>query len=136
MHQNNIDKWKHPHTFNIDKQHIEKKTQIVVIVTFIMMVAEILSGWLTNSMALLADGWHMGTHAFALGISLFAYVAARKNAENVRFAFGTWKIEILGAYSSALILGMVGILMVYTSVERLLHPLPIHYNQALFVAVI
>jgi len=136
MHQNKIDNLQHSHTFNSNKQHIEKKTQIVVIITFIMMVAEILFGWLTNSMALLADGWHMGTHAFALGLSLIAYIAARKHAENNRFAFGTWKIEILGAYTSALVLGMVGVLMVYTSVERLLHPLPIHYNQALYVAVI
>jgi cation diffusion facilitator family transporter len=87
-------------------------------------------------MALLADGWHMGTHAFALGISLIAYILARKNAENLRFTFGTWKMEILGAYSSALVLGLVAILMVYTSIERLIHPLSIHYNEALFVAVI
>jgi cation diffusion facilitator family transporter len=101
-----------------------------------MMTAEILFGWLTNSMALLADGWHMGTHAFALGLSLVAYTLARKHAENLRFTFGTWKIEILGAYSSALVLGMVAVIMVYTSVERLLHPLSIHYNEALFVAIV
>jgi cation diffusion facilitator family transporter len=136
MHQERIDLWQHQHTFNIDKKKIEKKTLIVVIITFTMMIAEILFGWITNSMALLADGWHMGTHAFALGISLIAYVMARKHAANDRFTFGTWKIEILGAYSSALVLGMVSILMVYTSVERLLHPLSIHYNQALFVAII
>jgi len=136
MHQERIDLWQHQHTFNIDKKKIEKKTLIVVIITFTMMIAEILFGWITNSMALLADGWHMGTHAFALGISLLAYVMARKHAANDRFTFGTWKIEILGAYSSALVLGMVAILMVYTSVDRLLHPLPIHYNQALFVAII
>ena len=78
----------------------------------------------------------MGTHAFALGISLVAYMLARKHAENQRFTFGTWKIEILGAYSSALVLGMVAIIMVYTSSERLMHPLSIHYNEALFVAII
>jgi cation diffusion facilitator family transporter len=136
MHQERIDLWQHQHTFNIDKKKIEKKTLIVVIITFTMMIAEILFGWITNSMALLADGWHMGTHAFALGISLIAYVMARNHAANDHFAFGTWKIEILGAYSSALVLGMVGILMIYTSVDRLLHPLPIHYNQALSVAII
>ena len=87
-------------------------------------------------MALFADGWHMGTHAFALGISLLAYILARKHAKDSRFTFGTWKIEILGAYSSALVLGMVGIIIVYTSVERLIHPLNIHYNQALLVAII
>ena len=136
MHQHRIELWQHRHTFNIDKQHIEKRTLAVVIITFIMMIAEILFGWLTNSMALFADGWHMGTHAFALGLSLIAYILARKHAQNLRFTFGTWKMEILGAYSSALVLGLVAILMVYTSVERLIHPLSIHYNEALFVAII
>jgi cation diffusion facilitator family transporter len=101
-----------------------------------MMVIEILFGWLTNSMALYADGWHMGTHAFALGISFIAYIIARKQIKNSNFVFGTWKIEILGAYTSALILGVVAIFMVYTSVERLLNPLPIQYAQALFVVII
>ena len=136
MHQNQIELWQHQHTFNIDKKHIEKRMLIVVIITFVTMIAEIFFGWITNSMALFADGWHMGTHAFALGISLFAYILARKHAKDSRFTFGTWKIEILGAYSSAIVLGMVGIIIVYTSVERLIHPLSIHYNQALLVAII
>jgi cation diffusion facilitator family transporter len=136
VHQDQIELWQHRHTFNVDKQHIEKRTSAVVVITFIMMIAEILFGWLTNSMALLADGWHMGTHAFALGLSLVAYMLARKHAENLRFTFGTWKIEILGAYSSAMVLGMVAVTMVYISVERLLHPLSIHYNEALIVACI
>lgn len=136
MHQDRIELWQHRHTFNVNKQHIEKRTLAVVVITFIMMLAEILFGWLTNSMALLADGWHMGTHALALGLSLIAYILARKHADNLRFTFGTWKIEILGAYSSALILGMVAVIMVYTSVGRLMHPLSIHYNEALFVATI
>jgi cation diffusion facilitator family transporter len=135
MHRERIALWQHQHIFNIDKTTIEKRTLVVVIITFTMMIAEIFFGWITNSMALLADGWHMGTHAFALGISLVAYFMARKHAANDRFSFGTWKIEILGAYSSALVLGMVSLLMVYTSVERLLHPLAIHYNQALSVAI-
>ena len=129
-------KWQHQHTFNIDKKTIERRTLLVVIVTFVTMVAEILFGWLSNSMALFADGWHMGTHAFALGISLLAYVLARKYANDHRFTFGTWKIEILGAYTSAIVLGIVGIIMVFTSVERIISPLDIHYNQALFVAII
>ena len=136
MHQNQIELWQHQHTFNIDKKHIEKRMRIVVIITFVTMIVEIFFGWITNSMALFADGWHMGTHAFALGISLLAYILARKHAKDSRFTFGTWKIEILGAYSSALVLGMVGIIIVYTSVERLIHPLNIHYNQALLVAII
>jgi cation diffusion facilitator family transporter len=136
MHHDHIERWQHQHTFNVNKQHIEKRTLIVVVMTFIMMIAEIFFGWLTNSMALFADGWHMGTHAFALGLSLIAYILARKYAANAHFTFGTWKIEILGAYSSALVLGMVAIMMVYTSAERLLRPLVIQYNQALFVAVV
>lgn len=136
MHHNQLKLWQHQHTFNIDKKSIEKNTSVVVAITFIMMIAEILFGWLTNSMALLADGWHMGTHAFALGLSLVAYVLASKHAGDDNFTFGTWKIEILGAYSSAVVLGMVAIFMVYTAVERFIHPLNIHYNQALFVAAI
>jgi cation diffusion facilitator family transporter len=136
MADNELGNWIHEHTFNVNKQEIEKRTLLVVIITFVMMIAEILFGWLSNSMALLADGFHMGTHAFALGLSLFAYAMARKHAKNTNFTFGTWKIEILGAYSSALVLGIVVIGMVYTSVERIIHPLSIHYNEALFVAVI
>ena len=136
MHQDQIELWQHQHSFSIDKQHIEKKTFIVVIITFTMMIAEILFGWISNSMALLADGWHMGTHAFALGISLLAYIIARKQAGNGRFAFGTWKIEILGAYTSALVLGVVSVIMVYASINRFMKPLQIHYDEALFVAII
>jgi len=136
MHNHTLENWQHSHNFNPDKKGIEKKTLAVVAITVIMMVAEIIFGWLSHSMALLADGWHMGTHAFALGISLVAYIIARKQAKNNCFTFGTWKIEILGAYSSALILGFVAITMVYTSVNRLLHPLGILYDEAIIVAVI
>ncbi len=134
MHKRQIELWQHHHVFNGEKKHIEKRTFIVVIVTLLTMAAEIFFGWLANSMALLADGWHMGTHALALGISLLAYIMARRFAHDRRFTFGTWKIEILGAYSSAIVLGLVGIAMIYTSLERLVHPLSIHYNQALLVA--
>lgn len=136
MHQDHIQRWQHRHVFNADKKHLEQKTLIVVVITFVMMIAEIFFGFLTNSMALLADGWHMGTHAFALGLSLFAYVVARKHAENNRFTFGTWKVEILGAYTSALFLGLVGLSMIWTSLERLLHPLAIRYAEALLVALL
>lgn len=136
MHKREIELWRHHHVFNGEKKHIEKRTLIVVLITLATMFVEILFGWLTNSMALFADGWHMGTHALAMGISLMAYMLARKYANDRRFTFGTWKIEILGAYSSAIVLGFVGIAMVFTSVERLIHPLPIEYNEALFVAAI
>jgi len=136
LHQEQIELWQHQHIFNVDKKTIERRTLIVVIITFVTMIAEILFGWITNSMALLADGWHMGTHAFALGISLIAYVMARKYAKDETFTFGTWKIEILGAYTSAIVLGIVGVIMIFSSIERIINPLNIHYNQALFVAVL
>jgi cation diffusion facilitator family transporter len=136
MHHEQIALWQHQHTFNVEKKGIEKRTSIVVIITFVMMIAEILVGWMSNSMALLADGWHMGTHAFALGVSLLAYILARKYSSDRSFTFGTWKIEILGAYTSAIVLGMVGAIMIFSSVERLINPLSIHYNEALLVAVI
>lgn len=136
MHNEQIELWQHHHIFNVDKKAIEKRTLIVVIITFVTMIAEILFGWISNSMALLADGWHMGTHAFALGISLIAYIAARKYAKDDAFTFGTWKIEILGAYTSAIVLGIVGVIMIYSSIERMIHPLNIYYNQALFVAIL
>jgi cation diffusion facilitator family transporter len=136
MHNEQIELWQHQHVFNVDKKAIEQRTLMVVIITFLTMIAEILFGWISNSMALLADGWHMGTHAFAIGISLIAYIAARKYAKDETFTFGTWKIEILGAYTSAIVLGLVGLIMIYSSGERMIHPLPIHYNQALFVAIL
>lgn len=136
MHHEQIALWRHHHIFNSDKKAIEKGTLTVVTVTLVTMAAEILFGWLSNSMALLADGWHMGTHAFALGVSLMAYVLARKYARDETFTFGTWKIEVLGAYTSAIVLGIVGLIMIYSSVLRILYPLSIHYNQALFVAVV
>jgi cation diffusion facilitator family transporter len=136
MHSEKIEMWQHLHTFNVEKKSIEKRTLIVVVVTFVTMIAEIVFGWITNSMALFADGWHMGTHAFALGVSLFAYIMARKYAKDNRFTFGTWKIEILGAYTSAIVLGIVGVLMVFASVERILNPLRINYSEALFVVIL
>lgn len=101
-----------------------------------MMIAEITGGWLFNSMALLADGWHMSSHAFALGLSVLAYAAARKYAHDSRFNFGTWKIEILGGYTSAIFLVVVALTMFYHSVERLISPSEIHYNQAISVAIV
>jgi cation diffusion facilitator family transporter len=136
MHHEHIEQWTHHHVFNAEKKAIEKRTFIVVLITLITMAAEIVFGWISNSMALLADGWHMGTHAFALGISLISYVLARKYAGDKSFTFGTWKIEILGAYTSAIVLGIVGMIMIVSSLERIIHPLSIAYNQALFVAVL
>lgn len=126
----------HGHIFQSSKQSLEKKTAIVFYITLVTMAAEIVVGWISRSMALFADGWHMGTHAAALGISFIAYMIARKYAADARFAFGTWKVEILGSYTSAIILGIVGLSMIVMSVERLLRPELIAYNEAIIVAAI
>lgn len=135
-HAPEVDRWIHDHAFDQGNPLAERRTRWVVALTAAMMVAEIAGGWWFNSMALLADGWHMSSHALALGLSLLAYVAARRLAQDDRFAFGTWKIEVLGGYSSALLLlGVVG-LMLFQSVERLLNPSEIHYDQAIAVSVV
>jgi cation diffusion facilitator family transporter len=123
----------HSHQFNQGNVRGEKRTRAVVLITAAMMVVEVIGGYTLNSMALLADGWHMSSHALAMGMSLLAYVLARRYAHDPRFAFGTWKVEILGGFSSALMLAMVAALMLYQSVERLLTPGPIHYNEAILI---
>jgi len=105
-------------------------------ITAVMMVIEIISGWWYNSMALLADGWHMSSHAVAIGLSAFAYGAARRYAKDPRFAFGTWKIEVLGGFASAIFLLGVAVMMVVGSVERIFSPQPIHYQEAIIIAAI
>jgi cation diffusion facilitator family transporter len=128
--------WSHDHTFHRSSEAAERGTRAVMWITLAMMVVEIAAGLGFNSMALLADGWHMSSHAVAIGVSAFAYAAARRLAQDRRFAFGTWKIEVLGGFASALFLLMVAGMMVYGSVERLLSPEPIHYVEALVVAAI
>ena len=124
----------HSHVFDEGNPLAERKTRWAVILTALMMVAEIFGGWIFNSMALLADGWHMSSHAVALGLSVLAYRAARRYAHDQRFAFGTWKMEILGGYTSAILLVLVAGLMAYESVARLIAPQAIHYNEAIVVA--
>jgi cation diffusion facilitator family transporter len=128
--------WSHDHAFHSTSEAAERGTRRVMWITLAMMVVEIAAGLGFNSMALLADGWHMSSHAVAIGVSAFAYAAARRLAQDRRFAFGTWKIEVLGGFASALFLLMVAGLMVVGSVERLLSPEPIHYVEALVVAAI
>jgi cation diffusion facilitator family transporter len=109
------DSLKHSHRFDEGNPLAEKNTLRVAILTAVMMVVEIAGGWYYNSMALLADGWHMSSHTVALGLSVFAYACARKFAHDPRFSFGTWKIEVLGGYTSAIFLVMVAGLMIYQS---------------------
>ncbi len=125
-----------PHVFDQGNPAAERNTRWAVLLTVVVMVAEIIGGILFNSMALLADGWHMSSHALALGLSLLAYAAARRFARDGRFTFGTWKIEVLAGYTSALCLVAVAGLMLYHSVERLFAPVPIHYDQAILLAAL
>ena len=125
-----------PHVFDQGNPAAERNTRWAVLLTVVVMVAEIIGGVLFNSMALLADGWHMSSHALALGLSLLAYAAARRFARDGRFTFGTWKIEVLGGYTSALCLVAVAGLMLYHSVQRLFSPVPIHYDQAILLAAL
>ncbi|HET6163022.1 MAG TPA: CDF family Co(II)/Ni(II) efflux transporter DmeF [Planctomycetota bacterium] len=112
----------------------ERRTRVVIVVTLLMMVAEIAGGFWSGSMALLADGWHMGSHASALGIALFAYSFARKHAGNPRFAFGTWKVWILGGYTSAVVLGVVALLVGWEAATRIVTPEPIQCGEAIAIA--
>jgi len=126
----------HSHVFDEGNPMAERSTRWATLLTAAMMVVEIAAGWGFNSMALLADGWHMSSHALALGLSAAAYAAARKLAGDHRFSFGTWKIEVLAGYSSAILLVLVAGLMLFQSVERLLSPSPIHYDQAIAIGVL
>jgi cation diffusion facilitator family transporter len=122
--------------FDAGNQAGERGTRTVMWITALTMVVEIVAGWAYNSMALLADGWHMSSHAVAIGLSSFAYAAARRHAGDPRFAFGTWKIEILGGFASAIFLLVVAALMVLGSLERLVSPQVIHYPEAMAIAAI
>ena len=104
--------------------------------TTVMMVIEITGGWWFNSMAVLADGWHMSSHSLALGVSAFAYAFARRHAADRHYAFGTWKVEVLGSYTSAIFLLAIALLMVWQSVERLLSPQAIRYDEAITIAIV
>ena len=126
----------HDHVFDEGNRSAERGTRAVMWITAATMLIEIAAGWWFNSMALLADGWHMSSHALAIGLSAFAYAAARRYARDPRFAFGTWKIEVLAGFTSAVLLIGIAALMVTGSVERLFSPQPIHYREAIVVAAI
>lgn len=135
MHSS-MDPWQHDHIFDTGNKAGERSTRIVMWITAVMMVIEIAAGWIYNSMALLADGFHMSSHVIAIGLSAFAYGAARRYAPDRRFAFGTWKIEVLGGFASAVFLLSIVALMLAGSVERLVSPQPIQYQQAIVIAVV
>ena len=136
MHTEDLSRWTHDHIFDTGNDVAERSTRVVMWVTAAMMLIEIATGWWYNSMALLADGWHMSSHAVAIGLSATAYATARRYAKDPRFAFGTWKIEILSGFASAIFLLGVAVMMVVGSVERIVSPQPIQYKEAIVIAIL
>lgn len=137
MHKDDLKHWQHDHTFSQDQRRPgETRTVIVIGITTTMMVVEIFAGIHFGSMALLADGLHMASHAVALGISVFAYVYARRHARNRRFSFGTGKVNALGGFTGAVLLAIFALYMSFESVARLINPVNIAFNQAIAVAVL
>jgi len=137
MHSDSLAPWQKRHSF-LAAQHGRnaRRTKLVLALTVVMMAAEIAAGSLFGSMALLADGWHMGSHAAALGIAAFAYAYAHRHAENSVYTFGTGKVGDLAGFSSALLLLVIAALMAVESAQRLIAPVDIAFDDALIVAVI
>jgi len=128
--------WQPPHDYRPLERNSERQTWAVVILTGLTMLVEIIAGYWFNSMALLADGWHMASHMVAIGLAALAYLLARRYAADQRFAFGTWKIEVLAGFTSALLLVVVALFMIGESLSRLWSPVAIGFDAALMVAVI
>ena len=128
--------FRHSHDFAMDSSVAERRTRIVIVITAAMMVIEITAGVASNSMALLADGWHMGTHVTAFLITALAYHFSRRHAANPLHSFGTAKIGVLGGFASAVVLAVIALLMAGESVHRFFMPLSIHFNEAIGIAVL
>jgi len=132
-----LSRWRQPHDFRHGHETAaERRLRWVIAITLVTMLAELVGGYAFGSMALVADGWHMASHAAALSISVLGYVAARRFVGHIHFTFGTGKIGPLAAYSSALILGAVALVMALQSVERLISPVHVDFDQALVIAAI
>jgi cation diffusion facilitator family transporter len=136
MHIHTLQEWKHRHRYNIETGHGERNTRRVIALTLSMMIIEITAGYLFGSMALLADGWHMGTHAVALSITAFAYYYARRHSDNPNYSFGTGKVSVLGGFSSAVVLAVIALFIGVESIRRLISPQPIRFNEAIAVAFV
>ncbi|MFK5968824.1 MAG: CDF family Co(II)/Ni(II) efflux transporter DmeF [Candidatus Marithrix sp.] len=136
MHLHTLNKWQHSHNFVTAHEHGEKRTLQVLILTALTMVVEIIAGSVFGSMALLADGWHMGTHVAAFTIAIFVYRYARKHADNPAFTFGTGKVSVLGGFASAIALAVVALVMVVESTQRIFNPQIIQFNEAIAVAIL
>jgi cation diffusion facilitator family transporter len=137
MHSHSIESFQHQHVF-LGARHDQnaKRVWMVVGLTAVMMVGEIVGGAVFGSLALVADGWHMSTHAAALSISALAYSYARRHVHDDRFAFGTGKLGDLASFASAIVLGMIALLIGYESVQRLMNPVSIWYDEAIAIAVL
>lgn len=136
MHAETLENWQHSHDFSLANQKGEQRTQIVLKLTAITMVVEIIAGSIYGSMALLADGWHMSTHVAAFMITLFAYRYARKHASDPAYTFGTGKVNVLGGFASAIALAVVALVMLIESLQRIVDPHTIQFNEAIFVCCI
>lgn len=136
MQAHSIDLWRHHHDFAVIDEHGERRTRQVLILTAITMLVEVAAGLTYGSMALLADGWHMGTHVAAFMITIVAYRYARKHANSRNFAFGPGKVSVLGGFASAIALVAVSLIMIIESIQRLLSPQLIQFNEAMLVAAL
>jgi cation diffusion facilitator family transporter len=137
MHFDNLHLWRHAHAFGQDlKRPGENRTLVVIALTGSMMVLEVAAGLAFGSMALLADGLHMASHAAALSINAYAYVYARRYAHDARYSFGTGKVNALGGFTGAVLLAVFAMVMAWESIERIVYPVAIAFDQAIFVAVL
>ncbi len=135
MKHRNSERYVVEHGYGLDQKVAgESRTRHVIVLTLIMMVIEIAAGFWGGSMALLADGWHMGTHAAALGITLFAYMYARRHCDDPQYTFGTGKVSALGGFASAVSLALMALWVIIESVGRLVQPVEIRFNEAIGVA--
>ena len=134
MHQTDRGRFHHSHDFVHDFSRAERRTRVVIGITVAMMVLEITAGVMSHSMALLADGWHMSTHAIAFIMAAVAYHFTRRHSADIRFSFGTGKVGVLGGFASAIVLSVIALLMAGESVHRLFSPLSIHFNEAIGIA--
>ena len=137
MHSQGVGQWQPDHTFGQDQvREGERRTVLVIALAAVMMVVEIVGGIIFGSMALLADGMHMASHVTALSITVIAYIYARTHARDTQFNFGTGKVNALAGFTSALLLAGFALFMAWESVERIVSPVSIAFNQAILVAVI
>lgn len=136
MHTKTLVPWQHDHDFALLHKKGEARTRQVLVITALTMIVEIVAGTRFGSMALLADGWHMGTHVAAFMITIFAYRYARKHAKNPLFTFGAGKVGVLGGFASAIALAVVALVMAAESIQRMLMPQVIHFEEAIGVAIL